>query len=388
MRNQDRRRARCWLASMAMVLCLVALWTAAVPAWGQANPLDEKQRELRQVEEKKAATSQQLQQAKKQERNLTAELNTLERQLEEAEHELAVLNQKMQTTEHNLCQTEAELKKTEAELAEQIDILGERLRAMQENGSVSYIEVLLSSGDFSDLLNRFDLLKEIVAQDVVLMESIKKKQAEIEVQKQALEKKRAELLSLQGSVRTKKQTIESRSRARGELLAQITNEKKAYEQALNELERTSRELELAIRRLQSPDDPATVVRGKGAMAWPTAGSITSYFGYRTHPVFGTRRLHSGLDIAASYGQTVVAAADGTVIMSGSYGGYGKAVIIDHGGGTSTLYGHNSALLVKVGQKVQRGQAIAKAGSTGVSTGPHLHFEVRVNGTPEDPLGWL
>ncbi|MGI6596291.1 MAG: coiled-coil domain-containing protein [bacterium] len=110
------------------------------------------------------------------------------------------------------------MKKTEAELAEQIDILGERLRAMQENGSVSYIEVLLSSGDFSDLLNRFDLLKEIVAQDVVLMESIKKKQAEIEVQKQALEKKRTELLSLQGSVRTKKQTIESRSRARGEIV--------------------------------------------------------------------------------------------------------------------------------------------------------------------------
>ncbi|MGI6129627.1 MAG: murein hydrolase activator EnvC family protein [bacterium] len=379
---------RFWWTVIASALCLFVLWSTAVPMSMWANPLNEKQQELQRVEQEKAATVKQLNQTKNQERSLTAELNALERQLEQAENELAVLNNKLQSTENDLRQTTADLKKAEEELTEQTNLLGERLRAMQENGAVSYIEVLLTSGDFSDLLNRIDLMKEIVAQDVTLMEDIKKKQTEIENKKRDLEKKKVELLAVQGSVRSKRESIEVASRSKQRLLANIYQEKAAYEKALNELERTSRELELAIRRLQSPNDPAAVVKGKGAMAWPTAGPITSYFGYRTHPVYGTKRLHAGLDIGAPHGQTVVAAADGTVIMADWYGGYGKAVVIDHGGGISTLYGHNSALLVSAGQKVTRGQAIAKVGSTGVSTGPHCHFEVRVNGTPQDPLGWL
>ncbi len=375
-------------AGVVLALSFFVLMSAALPALSWASPLDEKQKELQQVEQKKAATAQQLSQTKKQERNLTTELNTLERQLEQAENELAALNKKMQVTENDLRQTTAELQKAETELTEQTDILGERLRAMQENGTVSYIEVLLSSGDFGDLLNRIDLMKEIIAQDVTLMENIKKKQDEIEIKKHDLEKKKAQLVTLQGSVRTKKENIEVASRSKQRVLTDIVKQKEAYEKALNELEQTSREIEQAIRRLQSKDSPSSVAHGKGTMVWPTAGSITSYFGYRVHPVYGTKKLHSGLDIAASHGQTVVAAADGVVIMADWYGGYGKAVVIDHGGGISTLYGHNSVLLVSVGQKVKQGQAIAKAGSTGVSTGPHCHFEVRVNGTPKDPLGWL
>ncbi|NMA54945.1 MAG: peptidoglycan DD-metalloendopeptidase family protein [Firmicutes bacterium] len=388
MHNLTPKKLGYWLLTASLVLCLLVASMTVVPIYGQANPLSEKQQELREVERKKEATSKQLDQIKKQEQSLTAELNKLDRQLEQAENELAVLNKKIQDTETKLHQTEAELKKTEEELQEQTDILGERLRAMQENGAVTYLEVLLSSGDFSDLLNRLDLLKEIVAQDVALMESIEQKRAEVAAKKMALEQKQAELLSLHGSVRTQKQTIESRSRERAEILARIKNDKQAYEQALNELERTSRELEQAIRRLQSPGDPTSLVRGKGAMIWPADGPITSYYGYRTHPIHGVRKLHTGLDIGAGHGQTVVAAADGTVIMSDWYGGYGQTVVIDHGGGISTLYAHNSALLVSVGQTVSQGQAIARVGSTGVSTGPHCHFEVRVNGVPEDPLGWL
>ena len=124
--------------------------------------------------------------------------------------------------------------------------------------------------------------------------------------------------------------------------------------------------------------------------WPVPASqrITSYYGNRIHPVYKTKRFHSGIDIGVGYGANILAAADGTVTLAETNGGYGKCIIINHGSGLTSLYGHNSSLLVSKGDKVTKGQIIAKAGSTGVSTGPHLHFEVRVNGSTTDPLGYL
>ena len=122
--------------------------------------------------------------------------------------------------------------------------------------------------------------------------------------------------------------------------------------------------------------------------WPINGEITSPFGWRTHPVFGSARFHSGLDIGADYGDPVVAADGGVIVHADWLGGYGKAVIIDHGNGLQTLYGHNSELVVSEGQGVSKGQMIARAGSTGYSTGPHVHFEVRSGGSPVDPTGYL
>ena len=128
----------------------------------------------------------------------------------------------------------------------------------------------------------------------------------------------------------------------------------------------------------------------GRFAWPVPGSqrITSYYGYRIHPVYKTKKFHTGIDVGAGYGLAIVAAGDGVVTMATTNGGYGKCVIINHGSGITTLYGHCSTLLVSVGDKVTKGQTIAKVGSTGVSTGPHLHFEVRVNGSTTDPLQYL
>ena len=130
------------------------------------------------------------------------------------------------------------------------------------------------------------------------------------------------------------------------------------------------------------------VQGSGQLGWPVSGEITSPYGYRTHPIWGTTIYHSGIDIGVDEGTPVHAADGGTVAWSGWMGGYGYAVVIDHGNGMSTLYGHNSELAVSEGQDVGKGQVIAYAGSTGNSTGPHVHFEVRISGDPVDPMGYL
>ena len=141
-----------------------------------------------------------------------------------------------------------------------------------------------------------------------------------------------------------------------------------------------------IRRSNMPYSGAPA--GSGGMIWPLSGPVTSEFGWRTHPIFGTARFHSGLDIGGDYGLPIYAAASGTVIHAGWISGYGNTVIIDHGGGVTTLYGHNDSLNVGVGQTVSQGQVIAMCGSTGNSTGPHCHFEVRENGEPVSPYSYL
>ncbi|MDQ3708049.1 MAG: M23 family metallopeptidase, partial [Actinomycetota bacterium] len=133
---------------------------------------------------------------------------------------------------------------------------------------------------------------------------------------------------------------------------------------------------------------APTTASSSGFLWPADGVKTSDFGWRTHPIFGTGRLHSGIDIGAAYGSPISAAASGTVVSAGTMSGYGNVVVLDHGGGIATLYAHQSSVAVGTGQAVQRGQTIGYVGSTGYSTGPHLHFEVRVSGTPVDPMGYL
>jgi murein DD-endopeptidase MepM/ murein hydrolase activator NlpD len=193
---------------------------------------------------------------------------------------------------------------------------------------------------------------------------------------------------LKGQTAQESARLRNQSQERAKVLARIQSERKELERALDEEEAMAKELESVIRGLQKKGAGSVGSGPVGGMIWPVRGPITSEFGWRVHPILKTKRYHSGLDIAVPMGTPVAAAASGRVILSGWVGGYGKTVIIDHGGGISSLYGHNSTLLVSVGQDVKAGAIISKAGSTGLSTGPHVHFEVRKNGDVVDPHSWL
>ena len=373
------------LRFMGLLLVLVVLLTGTV----FADELGQKYDEFQRIRDQIRQTEGRLSTVRRQERSVLDELSILEERLERNQEELSRLEREIAVTEGNIRETTKALAEAEAELERQIEILGCRLRALYENGTVTYMEVLLSAADFSDFLNRADLMQEIISQDVELLESIQRKREEIAQKKIELEEQREQLLTLQDKTLAKQAQVEADAAQRERLLEKIQSEKELYEAALDELERTSRQLEELIWRLQQESGGEALV-GKGGMQWPTGPSrrITSEFGMRSHPVFGGNRMHSGLDIAAPHGQPIFAAAAGKVLVSGVQGGYGNTVVLDHGGGISTLYGHASSLLVQPGQVVARGQTIARIGSTGVSTGPHVHFEVRVNGTPVNPRDWL
>ena len=223
--------------------------------------------------------------------------------------------------------------------------------------------------------NDFQLVQKVLADKRV----VEKARAE-------LEKERAAQAALAKEADARQQELRQRKREKDRLLEKMETDKELSQQAYEEIVAASKEIEKLIR--QSRYHYSGPTTGSGGMIWPIEGEITSPFGWHVHPITGDARFHSGIDIGGDYGDPIRAAAAGQVIYAGWISGYGYAVIIDHGGGISTLYGHNESLAVSEGQMVAQGQVIAYCGSTGNSTGPHCHFEVREGGEPVEPLGYL
>lgn len=372
--------------SLAIILSLILMIGFIFPVG--ADELSEKQQKLQDVSKQINQQQNKLNQAKKQEKTIMGQLQNLEQNIVKTEKEITALGQRMDFLKENIRQTENDIKKLEEKLAIQSDTLGDRLVFIYEKGNVSYLEVLLAATDVRDFLTRLDMLNLIVEQDVNLIESINQQKHELDMKKSSLEINKQELEGAQKSQQNKKQELNYQHGEKQEILDSVQKEKVQYQKALEELERTSQELEAMIRKLQAGS--SGVQQGTGTYTWPAPGckTISSPYGMRYHPILKTRKLHTGVDIAASQGKTIVAADSGTVIYVGWMGGYGQVTVIDHGGGMSTLYAHQSAFLVSEGSKVTKGQAIGKVGSTGWSTGPHLHFEVRVNGSPVNPTGYI
>ncbi len=237
------------------------------------------------------------------------------------------------------------------------------------------------------------MVQRIYDNDMDILQQIKDQYAEIEKQKQTLESLKAQLEDEQQQQKAKQSELEQQKSSVQELQAKVAADNDALSAQIDELNDEANELTAELQRQQAAkqiSSSATSTYGGGVMGWPVTGytSISSPYGYRTHPILHTKKFHSGLDIPAPRGTSIVAANAGTVIFAGTKGGYGNCIMVDHGGGIVTLYGHCSSLVASVGQTVSRGQTIAKVGSTGQSTGNHCHFEVRVNGSTVSPNSYL
>ncbi len=308
-----------------------------------------------------------------------------------------------------------QLASTRASLDRHRTALDQRLVDVYEYGPVSYVDVLLDATSFADFVERWDFVRAILKSDSQLIAGINIEQSKYEGLVRGLELTNAQLDEAETAQAGKEAQLSGLAQERRQLLTVAQTQRNAIAQQVVELEGLSAEEEArlqalivekqredylatlearraaaAARRAAAiaaglPPPPESPIGGPVTFIWPVRGPITSPFGYRTDPYTGRYALHSGIDIGVDYGTPIRAAADGRVIYAGWYGGYGNLITIDNGDGYSTLYAHCSAMYVSVDQNVQRGQVIGAVGATGYATGPHLHFEIRKDGVPFDPL---
>ncbi|MBQ3336754.1 MAG: peptidoglycan DD-metalloendopeptidase family protein [Selenomonadaceae bacterium] len=382
--------------------------------------------EIHQLEEEKASYESAAEKARAAADLIQGKIDSvseLKRQLDADAAEATALYEERQAaldeTLYRINENETKLVEATNELNARHGVLENRVRDIYINGQISYLDVLFGAKDFGDFLTRMDLLKRVMIRDSELVSEVLAYQTEIkEVGKQLEADKRIqeELADKAAKAMEVKQEKVAKQQA---LIDLMENDKEVYDRQYDEMMASSAQVERLIHakeeemrraaeaaRRQAQQEARAAQAGNvveigedggggyvmpsygGGMIWPISGPITSEFGWRTHPIFGSARFHSGIDIGGDYGLPIHAAASGVVIESGWIGGYGNTIMIEHGSGIVTLYGHNESLAVSVGQQVNQGDVIAYCGSTGNSTGPHCHFEVRVGGEPVSPWDYL
>ncbi len=374
-------KTRAAAASLALLVCL------SPASYALADETEDLESQLEDLQ--KQAEEQQAETDRLDERigTVSEQLRMISADVAEAETEYKTIASQLEATEMRIEENQELLEETELELADKVSQLRGRVRNVYMHGQISYIDVLFGAKDFSDFLTRMDLFKRVIATDYDLVQTVLASKRIVEATRAALEEQRAEEERLTREAEEKHIELVLKKRDKDKLLEMMEYDREVSQRAYDELIAASQEVERLIQASRYRY-PMPSGGGSGAMIWPLVGEITSEYGWRTHPIYGDSRYHSGMDIGGDYGDPIVAAAAGTVIYSGWISGYGYAVVIDHGGGISTLYGHNEALAVAEGQSVSQGQVIAYCGSTGNSTGPHCHFEVREGGEPVDPMGYL
>ena len=371
---------------------LLALWLAVLPLYGAmcfADTADDKRAELNDVRQRMERMQTRKEQARRKAESASAELSEVMGSLNELQAQANNLQKKSDALQGKINDNQAKLEKKQQEMQERMLIYRKRLRDIYINGQINYLDVLLGAKDFSDFSSRMYLLQKIISRDLELLEKLKQDAAEINSRKEQLAAEMKEIKATQTELEAKKAKVNKLREQRAYMLYKAQEEEQSSQEEYERLLAISENIASMLRNMENAGGGAPAGQGcTGQFMWPCNGPITSYYGWRTHPIFGTTKYHSGMDIAVDSGTPIHAADSGTIVYSGWLGGYGNCVMIDHGGGLVTLYAHNSALNVGEGQYVSKGTVVAYAGSTGYSTGPHCHFEVRLHGELTEPLNYL
>lgn len=316
------------------------------------------------------------------------QVQKLDEKITNSQSELNELNKKIDKLTIAINTVESELKLIQEKYEKQKNILENRLIAMYEAGDTEYLDVILSSKNISDFLSNYFLITEIATYDTELLDDMKEKKDDIDLKKEKLEKNRKELSTIKQTQMKTSIILQNTKTLRENYISKLSDQEKDLQQKIEEY--TARYAEINAQILQLAMEGIDTQYIGGELAWPVPGytKITSKYGMRYHPILHINKLHTGVDISAPMGANFIAANDGIVTKAGLNTAYGNMVIIDHGGGISTLYAHGSEILVQVGQTVKRGEPVLKVGSTGYSTGAHAHFEVRLNGVVTDPMPYI
>jgi murein DD-endopeptidase MepM/ murein hydrolase activator NlpD len=357
------------------------------PAMAQES-VEELQQQQEQIEQERTQIQQERDRLENLEDSVEEQLDGLETNIQTTTEQITYNEQQLAIANERLATLELAVSRAEDEYQSQQFSTVARLRYLQRQPTQKGWAVLLQSQNLTDFLTRRRQLKQVYQADRTILDDLKANAEEIERQRRNVARQKNEIALLTQELIAQRSQFQIQADNQQALIARLRDDRRALEEAEEQLSRDSANIAVLIQQRLAAPSRGTVVRGTGQFSYPNDGFITSTFGWRVHPILGYERFHGGVDFGADYGSTIRSADGGTVIYAGWYGGYGLTVIVDHGGGLTTLYAHSSELFVYEGQPVQRGQAIASVGSTGLSTGPHLHFEVRVGGEPVDPMAYL
>ena len=352
--------------------------TAATDLQTQRNEIQNQMNEANeQLEGVQNDISENLQQVQK-----------LDEKISNSQQELDELNKKIEDLENSSEEVEKKLKTAEENYDKQKKLLDSYLVAVQESSDTQYLDVLLSSKSISEFLSNYFLITELANSQVELLEDMQNKKNEIQQSKEKLDKNKEDLAVIKANQTKTAIVLANTKTVRENFISKLSDQEKDIQSKIDEYYAQFNAINSEILQLAQGGIATQYIGGE--LAWPVPGYtvISSNYGMRTHPITGVYKLHTGVDIRAPLGATFIAANDGIVTKASYNGAYGNMVIIDHGGGVSTLYAHGSEILVQVGQTVKRGEPVLKVGSTGYSTGPHAHFEVRLNGVVTNPMPYI
>ena len=379
---------------MRKILCIVlafiiiCTYITTVYAEDSDNNLTDLQNQQQDLQDQLTESNDQLEEVQSQLSENLQQIEKLDEKIKKSEDKMSELDTQVKELQEEISNIQSQLDVAEKKYEKQKDIMEKRLVAIYESGDTQYIDVLLKSKDLSEFLSGYYLITEITSMDKDLLDEVETEKKEIELSKQKLEKNQATLATaLQTQTKTST-VLQNTKTLRENYISRLSDEEKAKQAQIDEITAQYEAVNEQILELAKQGLDTEYIGG--VLAWPVPGytKITSNYGMRVHPITGQYKLHTGVDISAPMGANFVAANDGVVTKAEYNTAYGNMVMIDHGGGISTLYAHGSEILVTVGQTVKRNEAILKVGSTGYSTGPHAHFEVRINGVVTNPIEYI